>query len=115
MRPSFLPGKTAEVAVYAYNTTDLLIDINGYFAAPGQGGYSFYPAAPCRVYDSRNNNGQPFSGERTVNIVDSPCAPPSNATGVCLQRDGGAEPAAGIPDAVAGWRDAAGGLDAERV
>jgi len=69
------------IKVFAYNSTDLLIDINGYFAAPGQGGYSFYPAAPCRAYDSRNNNGQPFRGERMVNIVSSPCAPPSNAKG----------------------------------
>ncbi len=74
-------GNNGEVAVYAYNTTDLLIDINGYFAAPGLGGYSFYPTVPCRAYDSRNNNGQPFSNERTVNIVNSPCAPPNNATG----------------------------------
>ncbi len=73
-------GENGEVAVYAYNTTDLVIDINGYFAAPRSGGSSFYPAAPCRAYDSRNNNGQPFTGERTVNIVGSPCAPPSNAT-----------------------------------
>ena len=77
-------GNGGEVAVYAYNTTDLLIDINGYFAAPGTGGYSFYPAAPCRAFDSRNNNGQPFSGEIMVNIVGSPCAPPSNATGYIL-------------------------------
>ncbi len=68
-----------DIDVYAYNTTDLLIDINGYFAAPGQGGYSFYPVAPCRAYDSRANNGQPFTGERTINIVDSPCTPPSSA------------------------------------
>ena len=71
-------GTNGEVAVYADDTTDLLIDINGYFAAPGAGGSSLYPAAPCRAYDSRLNNGQPFSGERTVNIVGSPCAPPSN-------------------------------------
>ena len=74
-------GKNGEVAVYAYNTTDLLIDINGYFAAAGTGGYSFYPVAPCRAYDSRNNGGQPFTGKRAVNIVGGPCAPPSNATG----------------------------------
>jgi len=74
-------GQNGEIAVYAYNTTGLIVDINGYFAAPGQGGYSFYPAAPCRVYDSRNNHGQPFSGERTVNIAGSPCAPPGNAAG----------------------------------
>ena len=64
------------IKVFAYNSTDLIMDINGYFAAPGQGGYSFYPAAPCRAYDSRNNDGQPFQGERTVNIVNSPCVPP---------------------------------------
>jgi len=69
------------IKVFAYNSTDLLIDINGYFAAPGQGGYSFYPVAPCRAYDSRNNNGQPFTGEKTVNIAGSPCAPPGNAAG----------------------------------
>ena len=68
------------IKVFAYNSTDLIIDINGYFAAPGQGGYSFYAVAPCRAYDSRNNNGQPFQGTRTVNIVGSPCAPPSGAT-----------------------------------
>ncbi|HTV66262.1 MAG TPA: choice-of-anchor tandem repeat GloVer-containing protein [Bryocella sp.] len=67
------------VSVFTYNSTDVLIDINGYFAAPGTGGYSFYPAAPCRAYDSRDNNGQPFAGERTVSIAGSPCAPPSNA------------------------------------
>ena len=72
-------GTGGAVDVYAYNTTDLLIDINGYFAAPGTGGFSMYPVAPCRVLDTRNNNGQPFSGEKTVNVVGSACAPPSNA------------------------------------
>ncbi len=67
-----------DVSVYTYNSTDVIIDTNGYFAAPGTG-YSFYPTAPCRAYDSRNNGGQSFTGTRTVNIVGSPCAPPSNA------------------------------------
>jgi uncharacterized repeat protein (TIGR03803 family) len=73
-------GTGGQVAVYASATTDLLVDINGYFAAPGAGGYSFYPVAPCRVDDTRNNIG-PFSGEIMVNVVGSPCAPPSNTTG----------------------------------
>ena len=72
-------GTGGAVDVYAYNTTDLLIDINGYFAAPGQGGLSMYPVTPCRVLDTRQNNGQPFKGEKTVNVVGSACAPPSNA------------------------------------
>jgi hypothetical protein len=33
----------------------------------------------CRVLDTRQNNGQPFMGELTVNVVGSPCAPPSSA------------------------------------
>ena len=72
-------GTGGGIATWPYNDTDLVVDINGYFAAPGTGGYSFYAVAPCRVYDSRNNNGQPFTGERTVPISGSPCAPPSNA------------------------------------
>ena len=68
-----------DIYVYGSNSTDVVMDVNGYFAAPGQGGLSLYPAAPCRVYDSRNNGGQPFSGERTVHVAASPCAPPSDA------------------------------------
>jgi len=72
-------GTNGDIDVYAYNTTDLLIDINGYFAAPGTNGLSMYPTAPCRVLDTRQNNGQPFMGQKTVNVVGSACAPPSNA------------------------------------
>jgi len=70
-------GDMGEIAVYAYNTTDLLIDINGYFAPPASGGYSYYPVAPCRVLDTRADNG-PFSGTLNppVNVPASPCAPP---------------------------------------
>ena len=69
-----------DVDVYAYNSTDLIIDINGYFGAPGgQNALSLYPVAPCRVLDTRNNKGQPFMGEKTVNVVGSVCAPPSSA------------------------------------
>jgi uncharacterized repeat protein (TIGR03803 family) len=68
------------IAFYAHNhNTNLLLDINGYFAAPAQNGLSMYPTVPCRVLDTRQNNGQPFRGELTVNVVGSVCAPPSNA------------------------------------
>ncbi len=72
---------TGDIDVFAYNSTDVVMDVNGYFATPGAGGLSFYPLTPCRTYDSRNNHGQPFSGERTVDVVDSPCGPPSSAQG----------------------------------
>ena len=69
-----------DIDAYAYNSTDLIIDINGYFGTPGQNGLSMYPVAPCRVLDTRNvGNGQPFMDELTVNVVGSACAPPSTA------------------------------------
>jgi hypothetical protein len=34
---------------------------------------------PCRVLDTRQNNGQPFMGEKTVSVEGSACAPPSTA------------------------------------
>jgi uncharacterized repeat protein (TIGR03803 family) len=71
-------GTGGSVAVYPTNNTDLLIDINGYFAAPGPTGLSLYPTPPCRVLDTRNGNGA-FSGELTVDVVDSPCTTPTNA------------------------------------
>jgi uncharacterized repeat protein (TIGR03803 family) len=72
-------GSETATAFYAHNnSTNLLVDIDGYFAAL-TGGLSMYPVAPCRVLDTRQNNGQPFSGEKTVNVVGSACAPPSNA------------------------------------
>jgi uncharacterized repeat protein (TIGR03803 family) len=79
-------GSENATAFYPHsNNTDLLLDVNGYFAAPGSGGFSMYPVAPCRVLDTRQvGNGQPFSGEKTVNVVGSACAPPSNAAAYIL-------------------------------
>src|ERR1019366_8662024 len=69
-----------EIAVYPSGNTHLVADIDGYFAQPGTGGLSLYTAPPCRVIDTRKvGNGQPFSGELTVNVVGSVCAPSSTA------------------------------------
>jgi uncharacterized repeat protein (TIGR03803 family) len=75
-------GGEGGVATYASNDTDLVIDINGYFAAPATGGLSFYALTPCRVIDTRKvGNGQPFTGELTVNVQTSPCGPPATSAG----------------------------------
>ena len=47
-------GSSGSVSVYPSNDTDVIIDIDGYFAPPGPGGLSLYPAVPCRVIDTRN-------------------------------------------------------------
>ena len=72
-------GGQNTTAVYATSDTDLLIDVNGYFAAPGTGGLSFYPGTPCRVLDTRGTVGE-FTGELTVPVSGTPCAPPSVAS-----------------------------------
>ena len=72
-------GTGGKISAYPSNNTQLIVDINGYFAAPGQGGLSLYPVVPCRVLDTRQNNGQPFMGQKVVNVVGSPCAPSSSA------------------------------------
>jgi uncharacterized repeat protein (TIGR03803 family) len=74
-------GTGGDISVYSTNDTQLLIDINGYFA-PGPGGLSLYAVAPCRVIDTRHvGSGQPFSGTLNppVDVVDSPCGPPATA------------------------------------
>ena len=72
-------GSQNATAFYAHsNSTNLLVDVDGYFAAPGTGGLSMYPAVPCRVLDTRQN-GNGFTGEMAVNVEGSVCAPPSGA------------------------------------
>ncbi len=78
-------GTDGKISTFASNDTDLVIDINGYFAAPGQGGLgqqplSLYSGIPCRVLDTRMvGNEQPFSGERTVDVPASLCGIPTTA------------------------------------
>ena len=74
-------GPDNATAFYANdNQTDLLVDVDGYFAAPGTGGLSLYTQVPCRVLDTRQS-GSGFNGQITVPVETSACAPPSNAGG----------------------------------
>jgi hypothetical protein len=66
-----------EVSVFSTNDTNLLIDVNGYFAPPGSPGeMELYPFGtqgtppPCRALDTRPNF---FQGQLTVNMATSPC------------------------------------------
>ena len=74
-------GTDGAIATYVTDNTDLLIDVDGYFAPPGSGGLSFYALTPCRVLDTRSGGGQPFHGELTINVQTSPCGPPATAQG----------------------------------
>ena len=73
-------GNNGSVDVFTTDDTDLVIDINGYFAPPGPGGLSLYNLTPCRVLDTRLPAGSlPFSGSSDVNVVGSPCNVPAAA------------------------------------
>ncbi len=90
-------GTNGDVSVFATNNSDLVIDINGYFAPPGAGGLSFIPVTPCRVRDTRNPPGSapeldtqgpaqfpPINGTLAVNITGSNCGAPPSALAYVL-------------------------------
>jgi hypothetical protein len=90
-------GTNGDVSVFATNNSDLVIDINGYFAPPGAGGLSFIPVTPCRVLDTRNSAGSapeldpqgpaqlpPINGTLAVNITGSNCGAPASALAYVL-------------------------------
>lgn len=55
-------GSGGAITVIATNPTNLIVDINGYFAPPGaSGALLFYAVTPCRILDTRSPEG-PFGG-----------------------------------------------------
>jgi hypothetical protein len=83
-------GANQSIDVFVTNQTDLVIDINGYFAAPATSGLSFYSVTPCRVSDTRSAAGT-FGGPtlgpgetRTWPVPGSACGIPSSAEAYSL-------------------------------
>jgi hypothetical protein len=80
-------GTNGDINVFVTNDSDLVIDINGYFAPPGPGGLLLYTISPCRVLDTRNpapTGGKPFSGILDVNVAGSSCGAPATAQAFVL-------------------------------
>src|SRR5262249_45466442 len=46
-------GTGGAVSFFALNTTDLVVDINGYFAPPSANGLDFFTLPTCRLVDTR--------------------------------------------------------------
>ena len=55
-------GYQGEVSVYVTNTTDVILDIDGYFAPVSGSTLAFYPLTPCRVVDTRVHTFPPGLG-----------------------------------------------------
>jgi hypothetical protein len=87
-------GTSGAISLYANANTNVIVDSNGYFAAPGgTGALFFYPLTPCRVADTRTGSG--FSGAfgaptptagstRTFPIPSSSCDVPALAQAYSL-------------------------------
>ncbi len=87
-------GSNGAISVYVTDKTDVILDINGYFALPpATGGLAFFPATPCRVVDTRPGQGiggvfgppQLLSGTtRDFPISSSSCGIPAAAKAYSL-------------------------------
>jgi len=84
-------GDGGDISVYVEAATQVILDSNGYFGAPGSSGsLAYYPVTPCRVADTRNARG-PFGGpsltadsSRSFTIPASACSIPSTAQAYSL-------------------------------
>src|SRR5579872_450338 len=85
-------GSGGSVSLFVTNDTDVVIDINGYFAPPGFAGAElFYPVTPCRVADTRGGFAGPFgpptmsaNASRDVPVPTSSCGLPPTAQAYAL-------------------------------
>ncbi len=88
--PEGSQGSDGSVNIFVTNTANVIVDINGYFTAPGVGALAFYPLTPCRVVDTRGPNGNlggPFlqgAQERDFPLLSSTCLIPPNAQAYSL-------------------------------
>jgi hypothetical protein len=81
-------GAGGAISVFSSDATDLIIDINGYFADASLGtGNQFYALTPCRIADTRIGQGQsgafgppafPQNTSRELDIPQSQCSVPSS-------------------------------------
>jgi len=85
-------GTNGNISIYASDATDVLFDINGYFAPPSASGLQFYPLTPCRAADTRTfagftgSQGPPYlAGGTSRNFqVSGLCGVPSTAAAYSL-------------------------------
>ncbi|MBS1832056.1 MAG: hypothetical protein JST65_05050, partial [Acidobacteria bacterium] len=84
-------GTSGAIEAFASGNTDLVLDINGYFAPAGQAGaLQYYPTGGCRVSDTRNATGalggpiQQGGVAREYPVPSSGCGIPSGAKAYAL-------------------------------
>jgi Bacterial Ig-like domain (group 2) len=76
-------GSGGDISIYVSDASDVILDVNGYFAAPAAGGLSLYTVTPCRALDTRSSSGA-FDEVLTTIIQTSACAPSATAQAYVL-------------------------------
>ena len=83
-------GSSEAISVFATQTTDVVLDIDGYFVPATSATLAFFPLTPCRVADTRWTNG-PLGGpylsdatERIFPVLSSSCNIPDTAQAYSL-------------------------------
>ncbi|HLJ47864.1 MAG TPA: hypothetical protein VKU01_17735 [Bryobacteraceae bacterium] len=85
-------GSGGSVSAFVSDTTDVIMDINGYFApATTANSLAFYPLTPCRVVDTRPGQSATFgppglaaNSSRTYALPSSSCTIPATAMAYSL-------------------------------
>jgi uncharacterized repeat protein (TIGR01451 family) len=73
-------GTNGDISIYASDDTEVLFDINGYFAPPTPSGLQFYPLTPCRVADTR---GFGFTGTQGAPALAAGTSRNFQVSGLC--------------------------------
>ena len=74
------PGAGGAISVFATDTTDVILDINGYFVpATDPAALDFFPLTPCRVIDTRLGQGGPTLQGMTDYTIQGICGIPNDA------------------------------------
>ncbi len=76
-------GTNGDISIYVSDASNLVIDINGYFAPSSAGGLSLYALQPCRVLDTRSSSGQ-FNGTLAVTVAGGNCGAPAASQAVVV-------------------------------
>ena len=108
-------GTNGAVTAYASSDSDLVIDINGYFAPTDAGGLSLYTVAPCRVLDTEKSGRiVALQGDAPGGRGDERVRSEIDGSGICAECHGCATGSAWLFVAMARRPSPAAGLNPER-